>query len=182
MTSEIHSVKMEASDSHPLLELSPQSIANTTHHLPQDHHVSPKAIPLAVQTSHQQYQGHVVSPITPGNLGANINTSSRKPSETSVVSGKAAQSTVNKNPVAKRRKRNLWTSVNRFICDTWLVEIASLVLSVGSLATITALLVVFNQRALPNWRYQINLNALVSIFATVLTSTLTQATGSATGE
>jgi hypothetical protein len=190
-------MKMEANDSHPLLELSlndnsairaqprmnSTNIAATAHHLPQNHNISPSRTPLATQASHQQNQGNVELSTTSGDSDSNINISSRRPSAISGTSGNAPQSTEMKgNHAAKRWNIKLWSSINRLICNTWLVEIASLFLSVGSLVAIITLLVVFDQNVLPEWPYDINLNALVSVFATILTSTLTQATGSAIGE
>ena len=77
--------------------------------------------------------------------------------------------------------RNIKKSCNNLIYDTWFTEILSVVISLGSLLAIVALLSVFDQKKLPDWPFKINLNALVSTFATILTSSLTQAVSSAIG-
>ena len=50
----------------------------------------------------------------------------------------------------------------------WISEILNLGLGIGALAAIIAVLAYFNGQALPNWPYDITLNALIALLATVV--------------
>lgn len=51
--------------------------------------------------------------------------------------------------------------------DWWLWEIAGIALSLGVTAAIVIILALYDNKPLPSWRYNITLNAMVSVLSTV---------------
>ena len=55
---------------------------------------------------------------------------------------------------------------------TWMPEIVTLLVGFGAVASIIGVIARFNGRALPEWPYQITLNALIALLATVANATM----------
>lgn len=62
--------------------------------------------------------------------------------------------------------------ISKIIQTWWLVEIASLVMSLVALAAIVIILRRYDGQPLPNWPFRITLNTFLSLFATISKATL----------
>ncbi|KAI1342817.1 hypothetical protein F5Y15DRAFT_269493 [Xylariaceae sp. FL0016] len=57
--------------------------------------------------------------------------------------------------------------------ESWTLEIVTIIIAFGAVASIMGVLARFNGHALPEWPYYITLNALIALLATVTTATMT---------
>ena len=60
-----------------------------------------------------------------------------------------------------RRKTQSW------LHDWWLLEVTGIALSLGATVAIIVILAYYNKRPLPNWKYGITLNAMLSVLSTI---------------
>lgn len=63
-------------------------------------------------------------------------------------------------------------TIARLIQDWWLNELLGLVISVLTFTAIVIVLMLFEDRALPEWPYNISLNTFLALFITIATTSL----------
>lgn len=75
-------------------------------------------------------------------------------------------------PLSSAEQKILQVETQAFWGANWTLEILSAVTSVAFLAAIIIVLWYFNGRPMPDWPYGITLNALVSVFSTIMKASM----------
>jgi hypothetical protein len=66
-----------------------------------------------------------------------------------------------------------------WVTDSWVLEVAGLGLALVSMGTLIAVLVVYQNKAVPHWRWGLTLNSLLSILSQIITLSITSVLGGA---
>jgi Protein of unknown function (DUF3176) len=108
---------------------------------------------------------------------------SESPSFTEKPSGYSSSAKVNSKRVkykslsgASHGAQHLY---NIWVTDSWRLEVASLCLALASMGTLIAVLVAYQNKAVPSWRWGLTLNSLLSILSQIITLSTTSILASA---